>query len=82
VPQRKIPQPVISPQEMRQLQQGLRTRVQLKATMQPVLVPRVKPLRQQSRPLLLALLIRGRVQQFLLRLRQLLRQVPRHLNRN
>jgi hypothetical protein len=70
VRQRKIPRPV-------QTMQGLRTRVQLK-----VLVPRAKPLRQQSRPLLLALLTRGRFPQFLQRLRHLLRQGEKHLNRN
>jgi hypothetical protein len=63
-------------------QQGLRTRVQLKALVRTPLVPRVKPQRQQSRPLLLALLTRGRLRPFLLRLLQLLRQVPRQAIRN
>jgi hypothetical protein len=71
--QRKIPRPVM---------QGLRTRVQLKALVPKVMVPKVKLQRQQSRPLLLALLTRGRLLQFLQRLRLLLRQVPKHPSRN
>jgi hypothetical protein len=75
--QRKI-HPQVTPSPM----QGLRTRVQLKALVPKVLVPKVKPLQQQSKPLLLALLIRGAFQPFLQRLRQQLRLAARHLNRN